>query len=421
MKIKNLVKLICLLLVVAFLATWAFGGMKIITTRFKQLDTVLRKGSDIGTELIAVYSIKAPEDAAAFDVSAAADRAADIMRDRLKAVGYEGFTVTRMDTDKVRLSLPETGTVSGLEDILENNGLLEVKNGENVIFTNKDVKSAKFIGFDYETQQYYTEITLTGEAKNTLKTLTSNGAYNFDVILDSDVVKATFQGSEVIRNGKMRIGFSSSSYSDALLLAYCTDSGNIEGTITAESNYTVLLQGKAGSNAVMCFAIAALVLFVLAAAYFVVAYRGMGLSAVLSSFIAILLLYFFTATFTWLQVDMSAVAGLGLAILLIVDMHLITLSNIKRQYAAGKSIADAIENGAANAGKTILMLSLVPVAAGLLLWLCGGDLVRNFGIALLGGGAIAVLTSALLLKALIKIFVGIGMENPKILGLKRGA
>ena len=41
MKIKNLVKLICLLLVVAFLATWAFGGMKIITTRFKQLDTVL--------------------------------------------------------------------------------------------------------------------------------------------------------------------------------------------------------------------------------------------------------------------------------------------------------------------------------------------------------------------------------------------
>ena len=125
MKIKNLVKLICLLLVVAFLATWAFGGMKIITTRFKQLDTVLRKGSDIGTELIAVYSIKAPEDAAAFDVSAAADRAADIMRDRLKAVGYEGFTVTRMDTDKVRLSLPETGTVSGLEDILENNGLLD--------------------------------------------------------------------------------------------------------------------------------------------------------------------------------------------------------------------------------------------------------------------------------------------------------
>ncbi len=420
MKIKNLVKLICLLLVVAFLATWAFGGMKIITTRFKQLDTVLRKGNDIGTELIAVYSIKAPEDAEGFDVSAAADRAADIMRDRLKAVGYEGFTVTRMDTDKVRLSLPETGTVSGLEDILENNGLLEIKNGENIIFTNKDVKSAKFIGLDYETQQYYTEITLTGEAKQTLKTLTSNGAYNFDVVLDSDVVKATFQGSEIIRNGKMRIGFSSSSYSNALLLAYCVDSGNIEGTISAESDYTVLLQGKAGSNAVLCFAVAALVLFLLAAAYFVAVYRGMGLSAVLSSFIAVLLLYFFTATFTWLQIDMAAVVGLGLAILLILDMHFITLSYIKRQYAAGKSIADAIEGGTANAGKMILSLSLVPVVAGLILWFCGGDLIRNFGMALLGGGAIAGLTGALLLKAILKIFVAIGMENPKILGLKRG-
>ena len=420
MKIKNLVKLICLLLVVAFLATWAFGGMKIITTRFKQLDTVLRKGNDIGTELIAVYSIKAPEDAEGFDVSGAADRAADIMRDRLKAVGYEGFTVTRMDTDKVRLSLPETGTVSGLEDILENNGLLEIKNGENIIFTNKDVKSAKFIGLDYETQQYYTEITLTGEAKQTLKTLTSNGAYNFDVVLDSDVVKATFQGSEIIRNGKMRIGFSSSSYSNALLLAYCVDSGNIEGTISAESDYTVLLQGKAGSNAVLCFAVAALVLFLLAAAYFVAVYRGMGLSAVLSSFIAVLLLYFFTATFTWLQIDMAAVVGLGLAILLILDMHFITLSYIKRQYAAGKSIADAIEGGTANAGKMILSLSLVPVVAGLILWFCGGDLIRNFGMALLGGGAIAGLTGALLLKAILKIFVAIGMENPKILGLKRG-
>ena len=117
---------------------------------------------------------------------------------------------------------------------------------------------------------------------------------------------------------------------------------------------------------------------------------------------------------------MAAVVGLGLAILLILDMHFITLSYIKRQYAAGKSIADAIEGGTANAGKMILSLSLVPVVAGLILWFCGGDLIRNFGMALLGGGAIAGLTGALLLKAILKIFVAIGMENPKILGLKRG-
>lgn len=420
MKTKNLVKLICLLLVVAFLATWAFGGMKIITTRFKQLDTVLRKGGDIGTELIAVYSISAPEGEAAFDVAAAADRAADIMRDRLKAIGYEGFSVRRMDTDKVRLSLPETGTTSGLADILENNGALQIKNGENIIFTNKDVKSAKFVGLDYETQQYYTELTLTREAKETLKTLTSNGAYTFDVILDGDVVKAKVQGSEAIRNGKLRVGFASSSYSNALLLAYCADSGNIEGKIKAETDYTVLLQGKAGTNAVLCFAVAALVLFVLAAAYFVIAHRGMGAAAVLSSFVAVLVLYFFTATFTWLQVDMAAVAGLGIALLLILDAHLLTLLNIKRQYAAGKNIADAIDGGSAAAGKTIAALVLVPVVAGFLLWLCGGAAVRNFGIALLGGGAVAGLAGALLLKGIIKIFVGIGMENPKVLGLKRG-
>ncbi len=420
MKIKNLVKLICLLLVVAFFATWAFGGMKIITTRFKQLDTVLRKGADIGTELIAVYTIEAPDGTTDFDVSAAADRAADVMRDRLKAVGYEGFTVTRMDHDKVRISLPETGTVSGLEDILENNGLLQIKNGENVVFTNKDVKSAQFLGYDYDTQKYYTEITLNKEAKDTLKTLTSNGAYDFDITLDTNVVTADFQGSEAVRNGKMRIGFASTASSDAVLLAYCADSGNMEGTIELSEDYSVLLQGKAGSNAVLSFAIAALVLFVLAVAYFIVAYRGLGLAAVLSSFIAVLLLYFFAATFTWLQVDMAAVVGLGLSILLILDMHSLTLSHIKKQYAAGKSVADAVDGGTANARKTILWLSLVPVVAGLALWLCGVETVRNFGIALFGGGALAGLTAAFLIKAILKIFMGIGMTNTKVLGLKRG-
>lgn len=416
MKIKNLIRLICLVLVVGIITAMAFSGMTVFTVKFNRWDGVINKDSELGYKYVAFYTLKAPDGAEdGFDAVSAVKEAVKIYQARFKALGYSGVVVRRAGDSLVRFELPGSTSVSGLESILENRGVLEIKNGDDVIFTNADVKSAKIKGADQETSKITVELSLTKDAKERLKNLTSNGAYSFNLTMDSDAVKATISGSDAVKNGKLDVSFSSSS--DAVALAYCVDSGAIACDITAESDMGVLLSPTAGENAVGILGLAALAIFVLAAVYYIVAYKMMGVAAALSTFIAYLALEFFAATFSWFTADFAGVAGLGVAMLLIILAHIYVLNKISAQYARGKSVADSLDGGRLDAKNTLIEIACIAAVVGIGLWICG-DASKSFGIALLGGGIIASAAAAFLPVHITKIFAGLGLE--KCLGLKRG-
>ena len=423
MKVKYLIRLICLVLIIAFCAVWMFGGMKIGTTVFKNVDTAVRKGGDLGPKYIAAYKVGNPDDADPIDIGAATDEAAAIIRQRLDDVGYEGAIVRKLNNDHLWIELPEATSASGLEIILENRGVLEISTGsgdtKTVVFTNDDVKSAKFLGVDSTAGKCYMEIHLNKDAKSHLETLTSGGQYSMNVTMDGDAVAATYSGSEIVKNGVMRLTFASTLYEDALTLAYCVNSGAIKGKLTADTDYAVLVQGNAGNNVRTVMLLAAAAIFVIMAVYFLLAHRGLGLAAVITALAAVTALAFFVCTFTWLQTTAYALAGLGLAFVLIFLALAYTLSEISGKYASGKDVMTALDDGTVDAAKVLTELLGVAAAAGIALWICGGA-VKALGIALFGGAVIAFLASRFLLKHTAKLLIGVGLDDTKALGLKRG-
>lgn len=417
MKIKNLIRLICLVLAVGIVTAMAFSEMTVFTTKFNRWDGVINKDSELGYKYIAYYALSAPVgQEEGYDAVTVAKEAVKIYSARFKAMGYSGVSVRRAGDTLIRIELPGSTSVSGLEDVLENRGVLEITSGDSTVFSNQDVKSAKIKGLD-ENSQYVVELTLTKEAKARLKEITSQGSYSLNVKMDTNAVTNTVSGSETVKNGKIQMTFSSSS--DAVAFAYCIDSGAIAGKITAESDMGVLLSPTAGENAVGVLGIAALVIFVLAAVYYVVAYKLLGVVATLSTYIAYLALEFFGATFSWFTADFFGIAGLGVAMLMTVMLHIFVLNKISDKYAKSKSFDDSLDGGVEDAKNIAIEIGCVAVIVGLGLWICGSS-VANFGMAIMGGGAIAVVTSLLLVRHITKLIDGTWDIKPSVFGLKRG-
>ena len=334
-------------------------------------------------------------------------------------MGYEGIDVRTMAGNMVRLQLPDTTSVaSDVADIVTTTGVIKINNGDETVFTNADIKSGAYLGYDSSTQKCLVELKLNKDAKAKLAEITSSGSYKLTVTVDSSVITAEVSGTEHIKNGKLNVSFSTSDYSKALKLAYCAQTGNINAKLSGESDYSYMIEGTAGDNALMVFALAALTVFVVGCVYLVAANKLMGVAALLTSLLGVIALDFFGATFTWLVVDGAAVAAFGFGIILILAAAMIILYQIKSQYALGKSLRDAIDNGFAYGRKAVLELMLIAVVSGIALWICGGA-AKSFGIVLFGSSAIAILC-ALLLKSVINMIVGMGIENTKVLGLKRG-
>ncbi len=416
MKIKELIKLICLALVIVIVGVLAFSGITVFTTKFNKWDNVIAKDSQFGYKYVAYYSIGAEsEEDTDFDVVSATKDAVKIIEKRFESLGYGSAVVRRADDNMIRIELPGSSSVSGLESILENNGALAITSGGETVFTNADVKGVKVLGAE-SSSSYKVQIQLKNEAKAKLKELTSNGSYSLAVNMDGSEATSAFNGSEVVTNGKMDISFSSSS--TALAFAYCVDSGAISGKITAENDMGILVSAN-DVNFALIFYIALAAILVLAAVYYIIAYKFMGVAATVSTLVALIALSFFAATFTWFTASFAGLLGLGLSALLVVGAHVAVLNAIAKQYASGKNIEDSLKNGVSNAKNPILEICLVAVGAGILLWIFGGA-TKFLGIALIGGGIIALFTALVMIKHITNLFIGIGVSSADKLGLKRG-
>ncbi len=427
MKIKSLIKLICLLVIVAALGLWAFGAnVSLFGKKFISWDNGMLKGGDIGQSISYVFNITAPKDVQNFDAHAEAIKAVDVLNKRAELMDYKDADVRVMGKDSVIVTMPlsEAQMLGGIS-LFSYPGKLTVTKGSEVIFNEKDIKSAKFTGgeasVDGKTYTYYVDVTFNKEASARLKSVTSNGAYTLTFAMDTDKAKATLTGSNMIKNGKATLKFTD--YNAANAFVICMNSGSIEGSVAMLENSEsplsdVILTGTAGERAINVLAFAALAILVVTALYFILSNKLLGLAATLSAFIGFIALTFFSATFNWLIVNASAIAGILVAILLMIFAHIIILNNVVRQYAKGKDVLSALDTGIQDERKVILEISLVAVVLGIGLWIIGSEFA-SFGIALMGGSVITAIVSIFVLKFIAKIFVGLGAST-KLLGLKRG-
>lgn len=419
MKIKSLIKLICLVVIVAFFGLWAFGAnVTLFTKKFVSWDKNMFKGNDLGLTNVMVYSISAPENTTNFDAHAAAINAVEVFKTRAELMGYRNATVRLMDRDKVFVGLPleEAQNIGGLE-LFEYNGALTVAHEGKTVFTGADVKKAQITGVNADYDAYCMDITFTKEASKKLQEITSTSSYTISFAIDGDQITAEYKGNEPIKNGKVTLEFELSDTSNMAVFEYCTNSGSVEGTIEAVSSYVV--EGTAGAKAFTYIAIAALIILVLAAVYFIISNRMLGVAASVSALIALIITEFFASTFTWLSVDAWAVAGLMAGFILTIVTHMLVLNSISKQYQAGKSLYDALDSGVSNIRDTVLEIAAVALVLGVGLWISGTNMAF-FGLGLMGASIVAAVSAWLFVKPIAKIFIGLGLDDAKAYGLKRG-
>ena len=419
MKIKSLIKLICLVVILAFLGLWAFGAnVTLFTKKFVAWDKNMIKGNDMGLTNVSVYSIKAPANTTNFDAHAEAINAVNVFKTRAELMGYKNATVRLMGYDKVYVGLPlkEAQIMGGLE-LFETNGALTVAYDGKTVFTNADVKKAQITGVNADYDAYCMDITFTKEAAKKLQEITSASSYTISFAIDGDKITANYKGNEPVKNGKITLEFELSKANDMAVFEYCANSGKVNGTISAVSSYIV--EGTAGVKAFTLVALAVLAMFVLAAVYFILSHRFLGVAATVSMFISLLATEFFAATFTWLSVDGWAVAGLMAGFVLSVVAHALIINAIDKQYLAGKGLNDAIDAGAQQIRNLVLEISAVALVIGVGLWLCKTNFA-NFGLGIMGASVVSALSAWLFVKPIAKIFMGLGIDKAKSYGLKRG-
>lgn len=419
MKTKNIIWLACIVLIVAFFSIWAFAGMTLIKTDFLQVSKLFRLGGDLGASYVSVFELSAPEGDEDYVAIKEANKAVEIYKKRIAYLGYEQFEVQRMGSDSVRVEISDVTTSEGMAQLFTNNGKLEIKQNSELIFDNSDVDSVKFMGVDQTTGKYMVEISFNDAAKTELATLTGNGSYTFNITMDEKTVSKTHTDTQKIKNGKLILSFDSTEAEKALLFAYCVDSGCVNGTVKENTNYTIGLSATAGVNVLKIFALCVLVLVVLAAIYFIVRYRALGGVATITTVAAVAAYTFFASTFSWLQVNMAGIVGGCVGIICIILVNAYMLYAIEKQYALGKDVVSSIDGATQSVKKTIIEFVCVAASSGLVLWICGGAL-KPFGIALLGGSAIAAIFGVLLLKHVAKTLVKAGCEKAMLFGLKRG-
>ncbi len=419
MKIKSLIKLICLVVIVAFFGLWAFGAnVTLFTKKFVSWDKNMFKGNDIGLTNVMVYSISAPDNTTNFDAHAAAINTVDVFKTRAELMGYRNATVRLMGKDKVYVGLPleEAQNIGGLE-LFEYNGKLTVAHEGKTVFTNADIKKAQITGVNADYDAYCMDVTFTKEAAKKLQEITSTSSYTISFAIDGDKVTVSYKGNEPIKNGKMTLEFELSKSSDMAVFEYCANSGNVEGTIEAVSSYVV--EGTAGAKAFLYIALAVLVILVLAMVYFIISNRMLGVAASVSMLMALIITEFFAATFTWLSFDAWAVAGLIAGFMLTVVTHMLLVNNVSKQYQAGKGLVDALDAGVLNIKNMMLEIAAVALVIGVGLWIAGTN-VAYFGMGIMGAGVVSALSAILFVKPIAKIFIGLGLDDAKAYGLKRG-
>ncbi|MBE6757976.1 MAG: SecD/SecF family protein translocase subunit [Ruminococcaceae bacterium] len=219
----------------------------------------------------------------------------------------------------------------------------------DLVLTGNDVQSAN-AGYDEENQQYVVMLNLKESGKKAFADATQkqydNNKGPISIWLDDQMISAPAVQA-VITNGQATISGSFETMADAQDLANLITSGSLPFELEVKSSGTI--NPTMGVKALDAMVLAAVIAFVLIAAFMLIYYRVPGFVAVIALLgqvagsIAAVSGYF--GVFNSFTLTLPGIAGIILSIGMGVDANVITAERIKEEIRAGKTIDGAIRSG----------------------------------------------------------------------------
>ena len=230
------------------------------------------------------------------------------------------------------------------------------------------------------------------------------------IVLD-DIVQSAPRIESRIPGGRGQITGTFSSQ-EAKLLANVLNSGNLQAPMQVVEERSVGPQ--MGEDSIKAGLRAILFGFTLVIIFMLVYYKASG---ILADTALILNLVLLMAVLSWLKATLTlpGIAGIILSLAMAVDANVLILERIREELAKGKQVKFAVEEGYNRAFSAILDGNLTTIFAAAFLFQFGSGPVRGFGVTLMWGLIISMLTAFVVTKLFYEIWFSI--KKPQTLSV----
>lgn len=376
-------------------------------------DDALSLGLDLAGGTSVVFEV-VPKDGEEVTTSGLADTV-KVLETR---VGNPEANVYSISSTEIQLDIPGYDDPQEVIERFGDKGALNFKDSDgNIRLDYTYVKKATalvsddgpYVALDFTDKgaELFEEVTREIAAK-------SSGS-NYLSICIGDTVVSSPTVSEAISGGKASITSSSFDAQEAEDLASYINAGVSAYELKCDSEHGSwsVVSATLGEDALDSSILAAGIGLVLVMIFMIVLYRIPGVVASISlcayTAVVIYCILGFDVTLT-----LPGIAGVILSIGMAVDANVVIFERIKEEIRNGKSVKNACDLGFKKALSAIIDSNVTTAIAALVLIFAGSGMVKSFGITLIIGVVVSVLTAYFLSKGLLRLFVGMGFTKPSL-------
>ena len=324
--------------------------------------------------------------------------------------------VYREGTNRINIDIPGVSDANAILNELGKPGsLLFVDPQGKTVLTGDQVATAKAGIVDNNGKsEYVVSLTFTDEGSKAFAEATAKLIGQRIAIVYDNVVYSNPTVQTAITGGNAQIT-GMTSYDEAKNLASTIRIGSL--SLELEELRSNVVGAKLGQTAISTSMKAAVVGFVVLAAFMIGVFLLPGAASVLALALYIILEVLLLSAFE-ITLTLPGIAGIILSIGMAVDANVIIFTRIKEEIALGKSVYESINSGFKKALSAIIDGNVTTLIAAAVLYIRGSGTVKGFAQTLALGIILSMFTALFVTKFILKAFYNVGLDDAKFYGKK---
>lgn len=427
MKSRNIIIFVLILAIVGASSFVAINGLKIGDYEITKAKDAVELGLELAGGVYVV--LEAQTDAKGEELAKLMNQTKAIINERVDGLGISEPNIAIEGEKRIRVELAGIDDPREAIDLIGKTAQLQfVEPNGNIVLTGKNVVKSEVgfqpnhlgaevpvvtLEFDNEGASRFSETT----GRLTLETEREDRIVF--IVLDDQIISApaianVAEGGKAIKDGKAVIegGFD---LEGANQLATLIRAGALPVELTELTSSVIgpTLGLEAYNTSIKALGIALLLIF----AFVIVVYK-------LPGFIASLGLIIYTLAVVLIMIvlgvklSLPGIAGLVLSIGMAVDANVLIFERIREEMLLGKSIRVSVDAGFNRALTSVIDSNVTTLIAGVVLYYFGIGPIKGFGVTLIIGIAVSMVTAVFLTKYLLKLMLPItGNKNTKLYGM----
>ena len=412
MKVRNWIKLLVVVILVAVIGFLAINGAQIGKSKYsiKPVGEAITLGLDLQGGISTVYVAK---DTTVDNFDGLMDSTVSVLRTRLTNAGYTEATIARQGNDAIRVEIPDVDDPQEVVEIIGTPAHLEFRDSSgNTIVEGANIESCG-VSRNEDTQLWCVSFKMDSAGTAAFADATAANIGNtIGIYLDDEEISSPTV-NEQIPNGEGIITFGSNmteeeSYNEAVELALLINSGALP--LDIEESETRAISATLGTEAIDGAVMAGIVGLVLVMLFMIVMYRLPGVAAGIALCIYTLAVFYILAIIE-AQLTLQGIAGILLGIGIAVDANVIIFERFREEYKAGRTLMNALKFGYKNALSSIMDSNVTTVIASVVLLVFGTGSIKGFATTLLISVLVSFVTAIFVTRWLCKCIFRLGFNK----------